>query len=80
MLGPEIQRDQRESCANHESLLGKFTCNDNIIDKKLVQLDTELKKVVDLAGTKIKTKVSAIAADFAKAQWRSRKFSGLLWK
>jgi hypothetical protein len=48
-----------------------------VINKKFVQLDTELEKVVDLAGAKIRTEVGAIATDFAKAmeieeaQWSS---------
>jgi chromosome segregation ATPase len=66
-LGPEIQRIQKESHVDHESLPGKFTRTNDVIDKKFVQLDTELEKVVDLAGMKIKTKVSAIATNFAKA-------------
>jgi hypothetical protein len=67
LLGLEIQRVQRESHADHECLLGKFVRTNDIINKKFVQLDMELEKVVDLVGQKIKTGVGSIASDFAEA-------------
>jgi hypothetical protein len=65
LLGPEIQRVQREFCVDHESFLRKFAWTNDIINKKFVQLDTELEKLVDLA--RIKTKVGAITTNFAEA-------------
>jgi hypothetical protein len=60
-----------------ESWSGRFERNNEIIDKKFVQLDTELEKVVDLTRTKIRTEVGAIATNFAEvmeleeARWSS---------
>jgi hypothetical protein len=66
LFGLEIQQVQKESREGYESLLGKFARNNDIIDKKFIQLDTELERVVDLVGEKIKTKVGSIASDFAE--------------
>jgi chromosome segregation ATPase len=63
-LGLEIQRIQRESRADHESLLGKFARTGDIIDKKFIQLDTELEKVVGLVGERIDREVGKIADEF----------------
>jgi hypothetical protein len=66
LFGLEIQQVQKESREGYESLLGKFARNNDIINKKFIQLDTELERVVDLVGEKIKTKVGSIASDFAE--------------
>jgi hypothetical protein len=66
-LGLEVQRVQRESRADHESLLGKFARTGDIINKKFVQLDTELEKVVGLVGEKIEREVGKITNEFGEA-------------
>jgi predicted nucleic acid-binding Zn-ribbon protein len=63
-LGLEIQRVQRESRADHESLLGKFAANNTIINRKFVHLDEEMEKVVDLIGQKIDVKFREFSSDF----------------
>jgi hypothetical protein len=55
-LGLEVQQVQREARSDYESLLGKFAINNTIINRKFVQFDEELEKVVDLTGTKIKSR------------------------
>jgi hypothetical protein len=72
----EMHQHKQEACSDHEGLLGKFAWNNKIIDKKFVQLDTELEKVVDLVGEKIKKEVGDIAHDFGEAMeieeaWRA---------
>jgi hypothetical protein len=59
-----------------ESLLGKVARSDDIIDRKFVQMDTELEKVVGLVGDKIEKEVGKIATEFAEAmdveeEWRA---------
>ena len=63
-LFQEMHQHKQEACSNHESLLGKFARTGDIINKKFVQLDTKLEKVVDLVGEKIKKEVGEIANDF----------------
>jgi hypothetical protein len=76
-VGIEFESFQKETSSQIESWSGRFECNNDIIDKKFVQLDMELEKVADLAGAKIRTEVTVIATDFAKAmeleeaQWLS---------
>ena len=75
-LFQEVHRHRQEAHLDHESLLGKFACNNKIIDKKFVQLDTKLEKVVDLVGEKIKKEVGEITSDFGEAMeveeaWRA---------
>jgi chromosome segregation ATPase len=72
----EVQRHKQEAHSDHESLLGKFVRNNEIIDKKFVQLDTKLEKVVDLVGEKIKKEVGEIANNFGEVMgieeaWRA---------
>jgi hypothetical protein len=67
LLGEEIQRVQQESCANHESLLGKFAANNSIIDKKFIQSDEELERVVELVGQKVDRKLGEFCTDHMEA-------------
>jgi hypothetical protein len=48
-------------------LLGKFAANNIIIDRKFIQLDEELEKVVDLVGQKIDVKFGEFAANFMES-------------
>jgi predicted nucleic acid-binding Zn-ribbon protein len=66
-LFQEMHQHKREACADHESLLGKLARSDDVIDKKFVQVDTELEKVVGLVGDKIEKEVGKIASEFAEA-------------
>jgi hypothetical protein len=66
-VGLELESFKKETMRQVESWSGRFKHNNEVIDKKFVQLDTELEKVVDLARAKIRTKVGVIATDFAKA-------------
>jgi chromosome segregation ATPase len=75
-LFQEMHQHKQEACADHESLLGKFARNSDVIDKKFVQLDTELEKVVGLIGDKIEKEVGKIASEFSEAmeveeEWRA---------
>jgi hypothetical protein len=75
-LFQEMHQHKREARANHESLLGKFARTGEVIDKKFVQVDTELEKVVGLVGDKIEKEVGKIATEFAEAmeveeEWRA---------
>jgi chromosome segregation ATPase len=71
----EMQQHKREARADHESLLCKFARTDDVVDKKFVQLDTKLEKVMGLVGDKIEKEVGKIATEFAEAmeaeeEWR----------
>jgi chromosome segregation ATPase len=66
-LGAEVQRVQREARADHESLLGKFSANNMIINRKFVRFDEELEKVVELVRQKIYTKFGEFSSDFMEA-------------
>jgi hypothetical protein len=71
-----MRQHKREARADHESLLGKFARSGDIIDKKFVQVDTELEKVVGLVRDKIEKEVGKIASEFAEAmdveeEWRA---------
>jgi chromosome segregation ATPase len=46
LLGMEIQWVQRETCSHVEGFFQKFERVNDVINKKFVQLDTELEKVV----------------------------------
>jgi chromosome segregation ATPase len=75
-LGLVVEEVRKGARADHESLLGKFARTGDIIDKKFVQLDTELDKVVELVGEKIKKEVGEITHDFVEVMeieeaWRS---------
>jgi chromosome segregation ATPase len=66
-LFQEMHQHKREARADHESLLGKLARSDEVIDKKFVQLDTELEKVVGLAGDRIDAKFGEFSDDFMEA-------------
>jgi chromosome segregation ATPase len=75
-LFQEMHQHKREACADHESILGKFARSGDVIDKKFIQVDTELEKVVGLVGDKIEKEVGKIATKFAEAmdveeEWRA---------
>jgi chromosome segregation ATPase len=75
-LFQEMHQHKQEARADHESLLGKLARSDDIIDKKFVQVDTKLEKVVGLVGDKIEKEVGKIATEFAEAmeveeEWRA---------
>jgi chromosome segregation ATPase len=75
-LFQEMHQHKQVARADHESLLGKLARSDDIIDKKFVQVDTELEKVVGLVGDKIEKEVGKIALEFAEAmeveeEWRA---------
>jgi hypothetical protein len=75
-LFQEMHRHKQEAHADHESLLGKFARTDEVIDRRFVQLDNELEKVVGLVGDKIEKEVGKIATEFAEAmeveeEWRA---------
>ena len=63
-LGMEIQRVQKEWRKGHEDILAKFKRMGNVIDKKFVQLDEELERVIDLVGQKIDAKFGEFSAEF----------------
>jgi hypothetical protein len=67
LLGPKVQRVQREWRTGQENLLLKFSTNNNIIDKMFVRLDEELERVVDLVGQKIDVKFGEFSANFLEA-------------
>ena len=72
----EVHQHRQEARSDHKSLLGKFAWINEITDKKFVQLDTELERVVDLVGEKIKKEVGEIASNFGEAMeveeaWRA---------
>jgi hypothetical protein len=75
-LGLAIKETGEVAHVDHESLLAKFARTSDIINKKFVQLDTKLEKVVDLVGEKIKKEVREIAHNFGEAMeveevWRA---------
>jgi chromosome segregation ATPase len=75
-LFQEMHQHKREARTDHESLLGKFARTDEVIDKRFVQLDNELEKVVGLVGDKIKKEIGKITTEFAEAMeveegWRA---------
>jgi hypothetical protein len=75
-LFQEMHQHKWEAREDHESLLGKLARSDDIIDKKFVQVDTELEKVMGLVGDKIEKEVGKIATEFAEAmdfeeEWRA---------
>jgi chromosome segregation ATPase len=49
-LAQEMHQHKCEARADHESLLGKLARTDEIVDRKFVQVDTELEKVVGSCG------------------------------
>ena len=67
LLGPDIQRVQREWRTGHENLLLKFSTNNNIINKKFVCLNEELERVVNHISQKIDTKFGEFSSDFLEA-------------
>jgi hypothetical protein len=52
---------------DHESLLAKFARTNEIVDRKFVQMDTELDKVVGLVGEKIEARFSEFSNQFMEA-------------
>ena len=66
-LFQEMHRHKQEARADHKSLLGKFARTSDVIDKKFVQLDTELEKVVGLAGEKIERDLTRLTEGFVEA-------------
>jgi hypothetical protein len=67
VIGTKFELFRKETIGQIESWLGRFEHNNEIINKKFVQMDMELEKVVDLVRVKIRTEVGAIATDFAEA-------------
>jgi hypothetical protein len=67
VIGTKLELFWKETTGQIKSWSRRFEHNIEVINKKFVQLDTELEKVVDLAGAKIRTEVGAIATDFAEA-------------
>jgi hypothetical protein len=63
----EIQQNKRDTRADHESLLARLARSDEIIDRKFVQMDTEMEKVVGLVGEKIEAKFSDFSDQFMEA-------------
>jgi chromosome segregation ATPase len=75
-LFQEMHQHKREARADHKSLLGKLARTGDVVDKKFVQVDAELEKVMGLVGDKIKKEVGKIATEFAEAmdveeEWRA---------
>ena len=67
LMGLEVQRVQREWKKGHEDLLLKLSTTGDIIDRKLIRLDEELERVVELVGQKIEMQVGEVmAAEEAK--------------
>jgi hypothetical protein len=66
-LFQEMHQHKRAAHADHESLLGKLARTDEIVDKKFVQVDTEMEKVVGLVGEKIEAKFSDFSNQFMEA-------------
>jgi SMC interacting uncharacterized protein involved in chromosome segregation len=52
MIRTELESFQKEMSSQIKSWSRRFEHNNEVIDKKFVQLDMELEKVVDLAGGK----------------------------
>jgi hypothetical protein len=67
VIGTELRSFWKETTSQIESWSRMFERNNEILDKKFIQMNMELEKVVDLAGAKIRTEVGAIATDFAEA-------------
>jgi hypothetical protein len=63
----EVQQNKRDARADHESLLARLARSDEIIDRKFVQMDTEVEKVVGLVGEKIEAKFSDFSDQFMEA-------------
>jgi hypothetical protein len=63
----EVQKNHMEVNHQIESWSRRFKCNNKIINKKFVQLDEELERVVDLIGQKIDAKMGEISGDFLEA-------------
>jgi hypothetical protein len=59
-----MHQHKREARADHKGLLAKLARTDEIIDKKFVQVDTEMDKVVGLIGERIDTKFSDFSDQF----------------
>jgi hypothetical protein len=75
-LFQEMHHHKREARMDHENILGKFARTGEVIDKKFVQVDTELEKVVGLVRDKIEKEVRKIANEFVEAmeveeEWRA---------
>jgi chromosome segregation ATPase len=66
-LFQEVHQHKREARADHESLLARLARSDEIIDRKFVQMDTEVEKVVGLVGEKIEVKFSDFSDQFMEA-------------
>jgi hypothetical protein len=66
-MGAEIQRVQRETCGQIESLFQKFEKVNDIIDKKIVRQDEEMDRVVELVGQKIDAKMGEFSSDLMEA-------------
>jgi hypothetical protein len=66
-LGSEIQRVQRETRGQFESFFGKFEKLNDIVDKKIVHLDEEMDRVVELVGQKIDAKMGEFSSDLMEA-------------
>jgi hypothetical protein len=66
-LFQEVQQNKRDARADHESLLARLARSDEIIDRKFVQMDTEVEKVVGLVGEKIEAKFSDFSDQFMEA-------------
>jgi chromosome segregation ATPase len=75
-LFQEMHQHKREARADHEGVLSQLARRDDIIDKKFVQVDTELEKVMGLVGDKIEKEVGKITTEFAEVmdveeEWRA---------
>jgi chromosome segregation ATPase len=67
LLGLEIQRVQRETCGDIESLFQKFEKVNDIINKKVARQDEEMDRVVELVGQRIDTKMGEFSSDLMEA-------------
>jgi paraquat-inducible protein B len=63
----EVQRGQLEVRGLAENLNQKFIRVNDIVDKKIVQMDEELDRVVGLVGEKIDTKMGEFSSDLMEA-------------
>jgi chromosome segregation ATPase len=66
-LFQEVQQNKRDARADHESTLAWLARSDEIIDRKFVQMDVEVEKVVGLVGEKIEAKFSDFSDQFMEA-------------
>jgi hypothetical protein len=76
VLFQEVQKTCWDARSDYEGLLGKFAANNTIIDKRFIQLDMELERVVELVGEKIKKEVGEITSNFGEVMeieevWRA---------